>query len=160
MTGGAAAVLTGLVVVALSLHAKQIMSHPLFRDRAFAAIVALLTQVFLAAAVLVPDQSSLALGIEIGAVALFWLARSLWAIPYIRGNTARLRGRAYEYRRPASHWALEWAVWIVWVAALVASALELVLGSSSGLNLLAAAMVLMMGSQVWSAWVLIAEVTE
>ena len=54
MTGGAAAALTGLVVVALSLHAKTIMSHPLFRDRAFAAIVALMTQVFLAAAVLVP----------------------------------------------------------------------------------------------------------
>jgi hypothetical protein len=35
-----------------------------------------------------------------------------------------------------------------------------VLGLSSGLYLLAAAMVLMMGSQVWSAWVLIAEVTE
>jgi hypothetical protein len=160
MTGGAAAVLTGLVVVALSLHAKQIMSHPLFRDRAFAAIVALLTQVFLAAAVLVPDQSSLVLGIEVGLVALFWLARSLWAIPYIRGNTARLRGRTYEYRRPASHWALEWTVWIVWVAALLTSAVELMLGSSTGLYLLAAAMVLMMGSQVWSAWVLIAEVTE
>ena len=34
------------------------------------------------------------------------------------------------------------------------------LGSSTGLYLLAAAMVLMIGSQVWSAWVRIAEVTE
>ena len=160
MAGGAAAALTGLVVVALSLHAKAIMAHPLFRDRAFAAIVALMTQVFLAAAVLVPTQSSLALGLEVGVVAVFWLARSVWAIPYIRGNAARLRGRAYEYRRPASHWAMEWTVWIVWVAALVASAVELSLGSANGLYLLAAAMVLMFGSQVWSAWVLISEVTE
>ena len=45
-------------------------------------------------------------------------------------------------------------------AALVASAVELSLGSANGLYLLAAAMVLMFGSQVWSAWVLIAEVTE
>src|SRR2546423_539738 len=95
------AALTGLVVVALSLHAKAIMAHPLLRDRAFAAIVALMTQVFLAAAVLVPTQSSLALGLEVGLVAAFWLARSIWAIPYIRGNAARLRGRAYEYRRRA-----------------------------------------------------------
>ena len=160
MAGGAAAALTGLVVVALSLHAKAIMAHPLLRDRAFAAIVALMTQVFLAAAVLVPTQSSLALGLEVGLVAAFWLARSMWAVPYIRGNAARLRGRAYEYRRPASHWAMEWTVWIVWVAALVASAVELSLGSANGLYLLAAAMVLMFGSQVWSAWVLISEVTE
>lgn len=55
---------------------------------------------------------------------------------------------------------LEWTVWIVWVAALVGSAVELTRGSANGLYLLAAAMVMMFGSQVWSAWVLIAEVTE
>jgi hypothetical protein len=108
----------------------------------------------------VPDQSSLALAIEVGLVAAFWLARSIWAIPYIRGNAARLRGRAHEYRRSALQWAMEWTVWIVWVIALIASAVELVMGSATGLYLLAVAMVLMFGSQVWSAWVLIAEVTE
>src|SRR5258708_12008065 len=141
MAGGAGAALTGLVVVALSLHAKAIMAHPILRDRAFAAIVALMTQVFLAAAVLVPSQPPIALGLEIGVAAVFWLARSVWAIPYIRSNTARLRGGAYEYRRPASHWALEWTVWILWVAALLASSVAVSLGSSSGLYFLAAAMV-------------------
>ncbi len=160
MAGGAAAALTGLVVVALSLHAKAIMAHPLYRDRAFAAIVALVTQVFLAAAVLVPAQSSLALALEVGLVAVFWFSRSIWAVPYIRTNAGRLRGRAYEYRRPASHWALEWTVWIVWVFALIGSSAELIVGSATGLYLLAIAMVLMFGSQVWSVWVLIAEVTE
>ena len=160
MTGGAAAALTGLVVVALSLHAKAIMAHPLYRDRAFAAIIALMTQVFLAGAVLVPDQPAVALGVEIGICAVFWLGRSLWAIPYIRGNTARLRGRAYEYRRSAKHWVIEWTVWIAWVIALIASASQLIAGSATGLYFLAVAMVLMFGSQVWSAWVLIAEVTE
>ena len=160
MTGSAAAALTGLVVVALSLHAKAIMAHALYRDRAFAAIIALMTQVFLAAAVLVPDQGLMPLGVEVGLATVFWLARSLWAIPYIRSNTARLRGGAYEYRRPASHWALEWTVWIVWVLALVASSAALIGGSVSGLYFLSAAMVLMFGSQVWSAWVLIAEVSE
>jgi modulator of FtsH protease len=160
MAGGAAAALTGLVVVALSLHAKPIMAHPLFRDRAFAAIIALMTQVFLSGAVLVPSQPSAALGVEIGIIALFWLARSVWAIPYIRGNAARLRGRAHEYRRSAKHWVIEWTVWIAWVIALITSAAQLIAGSASGLYYLAAAMVLMFGSQVWSAWVLVAEVTE
>ena len=160
MAGGAAAALTGLVVVALSLHAKAIMAHPLYRDRAFAAIVALLTQVFLAGAVLVPGQPSTALGIEIGIVAVFWLGRSVWAIPYVRGNARRLRGQAYEYRRSAKHWVIEWTVWIAWVIALIASAAQLIAGSATGLYVLAAAMVLMFGSQVWSAWVLVAEITE
>jgi hypothetical protein len=34
MTGGAAAVLTGLVFVALSAHITPILAHPLYRDRA------------------------------------------------------------------------------------------------------------------------------
>jgi modulator of FtsH protease len=159
MAGGAAAALTGLVFVALSLQAKAIMAHPLFRDRAFAAIIALMTQVFLSGAVLVPSQPSAALGVEIGIVALFWLGRSMWAIPYIRGNTARLRGDAREYRRPAKHWVIEWTVWIAWVIALIASAALLIGGSATGLYYLAGAMVLMFGSQVWNAWVLVAEVT-
>jgi modulator of FtsH protease len=160
MAGGAAAALTGLVVVALSLHAKAIMAHPLFRDRAFAAIIALMTQVFLSGAVLVPGQPSAALGVEIGIVGLFWLARSMWAVPYIRGNAARLRGRAHEYRRSARQWVIEWTVWIAWVSALIASAAQLIAGSATGMYFLAAAMVLMFGSQVWNAWVLVAEVTE
>src|SRR5437879_3744856 len=160
MAGGAAAALTGLVVVALSLHAKVIMAHPLYRDRAFAAILALMTQVFLSAAVLVPGQPPAALGIEIGIAALFWFGRSLWAIPYIRNNTRRLRGRASEHRRSMAQWVAEWSVWIAWVIALMASSTALIAGSADGFYWLAAAMVLMFGSQVWSAWVLIAEVSE
>jgi modulator of FtsH protease len=160
MAGGAAAALTGLVVVALSLHAKAIMAHPLYRDRAFAAILALMTQVFLSAAVLVPGQPPAALGIEIGVAALFWFGRSLWAIPYIRNNSRRLRGHAYEYRRSTAHWIAEWSVWIAWVIALIASSAAIIAGSADGFYLLAAAMVLMFGSQVWNAWVLIAEVSE
>lgn len=52
MAGGAAAVLTGLIFVALSLHTTAIMAQPLYRDRAFASIQSLLAQVFLSAAVL------------------------------------------------------------------------------------------------------------
>lgn len=51
-------------------------------------------------------------------------------------------------------------MWIVWVAALGASAVALIVGSASGLYLLAVAMVLLFGSQIWSVWVLIAAVTE
>jgi hypothetical protein len=48
----------------------------------------------------------------------------------------------------------------VWVVALIARSVELIVGSATGLYLLAFAMVLMFGSQVGSVWVLIAEVTE
>ncbi len=55
---------------------------------------------------------------------------------------------------------MEWTLWLVWVVALVASAAQLIAGSANGMYVLAAATVLMFGSQVWSAWVRIAEVTE
>ena len=42
----------------------------------------------------------------------------------------------------------------------MASSTALIAGSADGFYWLAAAMVLMFGSQVWSAWVLIAEVSE
>ena len=119
-----------------------------------------MTQVFLSAAVFVPEQPQLALGIEIGLAGLFWLARSLRAIAYIRKNSRRLRGHAYAYRRATAHWIAEWGVWIAWVVALIASSGAIIAGSRDGFYLLAAAMVLMFGSQVWSAWVLIAEVSE
>ena len=43
MAGGAAAGLTGLLFVAMSLHSGAIMRHPLYGGRAVATLVSLLT---------------------------------------------------------------------------------------------------------------------
>ena len=63
MVGGAAAALTGLILVAFSLHLRAILGHPLYRDRSFTSLQGLVTILVVAAAALMP-QSSDALGIE------------------------------------------------------------------------------------------------
>jgi hypothetical protein len=154
MTGGAAAVLTGLIFVALSSHMSTILAHPLYRDRAFGSVQALLGQVFLAAAVLVPSQPSLALGIEVGLVAAWFVVRTLWAVWFIRS----LKPLARE--RPKRTWLMEVGAWVIWELFMVASSITLAAGAPVGLYLLAAAMVGMFLSNIWNAWVLIAEASE
>ncbi|HVH62921.1 MAG TPA: hypothetical protein VNA65_04905 [Candidatus Dormibacteraeota bacterium] len=57
MAGGAAAALTGLLFVAMSLHSKQITSHPVYAGRAVGTLVSLMSQLVLAGAVLVLDRA-------------------------------------------------------------------------------------------------------
>lgn len=153
MVGGAAAALTGLIFVAVSLHTRSIMGSTLHRDRAWASIVSLISQVFVAAAFLVPDQSAAALGIEIGLVAVFWAYRTIWVIREF-GPSMRTADR------PAARWQVEWLVWIIWLVALIAGAVALGAASRIGFYLVAVAMIGMLLSAVWNAWVLISEVAD
>ncbi len=152
MTGGAAAALTGLIFVALSLQAKAIIGHPLFRDRALASLLSLLGGIFLSAAVLVPGQQPLALGLEVGLVAAFFTIRVTRAALLVRSVDARAR------RRPGRRWAIEWSLWVLWLVTFDASAVALALGSAIGFQLLAVAILFMFGLNIWNAWVLIEEV--
>lgn len=80
MTGGAAAALTGLLFVAMSLHAKAIMSNRFYRSRAVGTLTSLATQLLLAGAVLIPGQSLTAIGVEVEAAALFFLGLTIRAV--------------------------------------------------------------------------------
>src|SRR6476661_8708168 len=150
MVGGAAAALTGLIFVAVSLHTRSIMSGVLHRDRAWSSVALLMSQLFIAIAVLVPTQSELALGLEI---ALFWLYRTVWA-------AIRLGPSMRSADRPRARWQLEWLSWMVWLVALVAGGVAITVGNAVGFQLLALAMVGMFGFGIWSSWVLISEVPD
>src|SRR5207253_4894095 len=80
MSGGAAAALAGLLFVAMSLHARTVMSNLFYRNRAVGMLTSLTTQLLLSAAVLVPDQPVRLLGAEVAAASLFWLGVALRAI--------------------------------------------------------------------------------
>jgi hypothetical protein len=80
MAGGAAAALTGLLFVAMSLHSKAITTNPFFANRAVGSLVSLMTQLFLAAAILVPGQSVEMLGVEVEIAAVFFLGFTIWTI--------------------------------------------------------------------------------
>jgi modulator of FtsH protease len=77
MLGGAAAALTGLIFVALSLHLDRIMATPYYRVRAGVSVAGLTSEVVLCGAVLVPTQGHIALGIEIllNSAFFIWLLR-------------------------------------------------------------------------------------
>jgi modulator of FtsH protease len=152
MTGGAAAALTGLNFVALSLQAKAIIGHPLFRDRAFASVSSLMGAIALSAAVLVPGQQPLTLGLEVGLVAAYFTVRVARSVVSFRAANARTR------RRPGRRWVIEWPIWLLWLATFDASAVALALGSAFGFQLLAVAILFMFGLSVWEAWVLIEQV--
>ena len=153
MVGGAAAALTGLIFVAVSLHTSSIMRNELHRDRAWASVASLISQVFVAGAVLVPTQPAVALGIEIELVAIFWVYRTAWVIREF-GPSMRTAGR------PTSRWQLEWIEWLIWLTALIAGGLVVMFDGEVGFDLLAIAMVGMFMSAVWNAWVLISEVAD
>ena len=86
MVGGAAAALTGLILVAVSLHLKEVLGHPLHRDRSFTSLQGLVTVLITAAAVLSP-QSLTALGIALVILGIYWLtryARSGCSVAWVR----------------------------------------------------------------------------
>src|SRR5579864_2566671 len=80
MTGGAAAALTGLLFVAMSMHAKAIMSNRFYSNRAIGTLMSLTSQLLLSGAVLLPGQSVTLLGVEVEVVALFFLGVTIRAI--------------------------------------------------------------------------------
>ena len=75
MLGGAAAALTGLVFVALSLHLDRVVANPFHRFRAGISVAGLTSMVILSGAALVPTQSHEAFGLEVlaNAAVFFWL---------------------------------------------------------------------------------------
>jgi hypothetical protein len=154
MAGGAAAALTGLIFVAVSLQTGAIMGNRIHRDRAWASVALLMSQLFIALALLVPAQSVLAIGIELDSLALYWSIRTIRSI---RETGAAMRGMGHA-RTP---WQLEWLAWIGWVVALIAAAAALTAQNGAvGFPLLALAMVGMFGFAIWSSWLLISEVNE
>jgi hypothetical protein len=154
MAGGAAAALTGLIFVAVSLQTGPIMGNRIHRDRAWASVALLMSQLFIALALLVPAQSVLAIGLEMDLLAVYWTVRTIRSI---RETGAQMRSLGHA----GTPWQLEWLVWIGWVVALIAAAAALTAQNGAvGLPLLALAMVGMFGFAIWSAWVLISEVSE
>ena len=76
MIGTANAAITGLLFVALSMHLKQILSHPIYKPRAIVVLVILTTQIVISAVVLAP-QPRVLMGVEILGINVFFLAINL-----------------------------------------------------------------------------------
>lgn len=153
MTGGAAAALTGLLFVAMSLHARTIMDNLFYRNRAVTTLMSLTTQLLLSGAVLIPGQSLTAVGAEVEAAAAFFLAITIRAI-LTRGPDTGSAPMPWTRR------IVELVGGAAWNVLFNAAGISLLIRAGGGFYLLAAVMFVMFGWNIYVAWVLITEVSE
>ena len=153
MVGGAAAALTGLLFVAMSLHAKTITQHPFFGARATGTLMSLTAQLLIAAAVLVPGLPLVLLGVAVEATAIFFLVTTVTAVLRIEPSS-----------RPASRTRLRTVAEITggttWLVLFIASGISLLAHAGGGFYILAAVMAFMFAWNIYLAWTLITEISE
>lgn len=153
MTGGAAAALTGLLFVAMSLHAREIMADRFFSNRAIGTLMSLASQLLISGLVLLPGQAVYVLGVEVEAAALFFLA-------YIVRQIQTRGAGAPAIASTLTHRLMEIVGGTLWIVLFNAAGVSLLFGVGGGLYLLAAVMFFMFAWNIYLAWVLITEVSE
>jgi hypothetical protein len=153
MTGGAAAALAGLLFVAMSLHAREIMADHFFSNRAIGTLMSLASQLLMSGAVLIPGQPVTLIGAEVLAVALFFVANTIRQI-LTRGRAAPPVASTWTHR------LMEFVGGTIWIVLFVAAGLSLLLRVGGGLYILAVVMFFMFAWSIYIAWILITEVSE
>jgi hypothetical protein len=145
MVGGASAVLMGLIFVAVSLHLRPILEDRWLRGRAESALLALMSLLLISGAVLIPQQSPAALGVEIAVVALLSQVRNV-------------QGSRHLPSRGQRRQAAELAFGATAVLLALLAGISLVTEWGGGLWLLLPAGALALASAVWNAWRLMVDV--
>lgn len=146
---GAAATLTGLVFVAVSLNLDRILSFSGLSGRAAESILQLMQVFFIATLALVPRQSTGALGIEFIVIGVcFWIIQVVLQVRFVRAQ-------------PENAWK-----WIAYRAALsqlgtlpfCVAGIALLAGYCPGIYWLVPGFVFSFASSMMSAWVLLIEI--
>jgi hypothetical protein len=149
MLGGAAAALTGLVFVALSIHLKAIAADSFQRHRGHYLTFGLIYVMGVATLVLIPGQSEDALGIEllfggvVGAVVV--------ATPLLRHWSSIGRTRGFLPRVVAAALA---------ILLNFAAGVSVICHRGGGLYFLIAALLLALVTNVSGAWALLVGLTD
>jgi hypothetical protein len=146
MLGGAAAALTGLVFVALSLHLDRIMATPYYRFRAGVSVAGLTSEVVLCGAALIPAQGHVALGIEVMINAAFFAWLLVGGIRHRMPSDAR-------HQHPLTQILFGFGLNSLFAAA----GIGILVAAGWGLLLLAAALGASLVSIIDAAWELMTE---
>jgi uncharacterized membrane protein YGL010W len=145
----AAATLTGLVFVAVSINLGRIMAIPGLPGRAADSLVQLLQVFFVSTVMLVPRQPSIVLAGEVVVISVVsWIVQAIGQIRYVR-------------RRAGHPWS--WLVSRVVMSEfatvpLYVGGVLLFLDNSSAIYWLVAGFVFSFGAGVLGAWVLLVEI--
>ncbi len=146
-TIGAAAALTGLLFVAISINLEQILHYPQLPGRAAGTLGILVSALVVSGFVLAPGQGSRALGVEIAATGTIVAAQAVW-VSHGKGAPGD----------PASWQIQHLATLLLPGVVLIVGGLSLVAGEGGGLYWVFGAILLAFVSASLNAWVLLVEI--
>jgi hypothetical protein len=148
-TAGAAGALSGLIIVAMTVNITTIINIPSMTSRAGATIASLVLIVVSAAAGLIPGQGPRPLGGEVLVFAAVAMALTI--------DSAVRMVRAIDRQYLTVTW-VKIVVALVQILPFLVGAAILLTGSYSGLNWIAAGVLLVFVGSVTNAWVLLVEI--
>jgi hypothetical protein len=144
---GAAAALTGLLFVAVSINLTKVLAFPQLPGRAGESLMMLMAVLVIASLGLIPAQSRPALGAEILAVAAL-----AWIYPMVLQNIAVVP-------RAPLRWTLTRAITHqMGTVPLVVCGVSMLFGAGGGLYWLAAGALLSFIAAMLNSWVLLVEI--
>ncbi len=146
-TIGAAAALTGLLFVAISINLEQILKYPQLPGRAAGTLGILVSALVVSGFALAPGQGTRGLGIEIGVVGAIVAVQCLWV--------ARGKGRPGE---PKLWKFSHLATLLLPGLAFVVGGMSLIAGGAGGLYWVLGGVLLVFVSASINAWVLLVEI--
>jgi modulator of FtsH protease len=146
---GATAALEGLVIVAISINLKQILTYAHLPGRAVEALVLLLGAMTIASVALIPGQPSHLLGIEILAVQACVLLTSILQ----SAKSVRL-----QVAQKASWWIIRILVVASTSTPMLIGGIILARGDAAGLYWIAPGILLAIAASILNAWVLLIEI--
>ncbi len=156
VAGGAAAGLTGLLFVAVSIRVSVIAKSQELRNRAAETLALFVTVLFIAILLSIPDQSFRVLGVELIALAvitgggLLILDRRAKVDPSPRGATTHAVALILDAVAPNA----------VTSVLLLIAGLLLVFGLHAGLDVLVFLVLVALAGGVTSAWLLLTKISE
>jgi modulator of FtsH protease len=147
MIGGAAAGLTGLIFVAVSLHLREILGNRWHRGTAGSSLLALMSVVLISGVLLAPPQPLPLAGLEITAIAAASPIYSCLALAHL--PMAQRRAEVAQ-------------LFVGIIAGLTAAGagVSIAVGAGGGLWLLLPAAVVALVTSVMNAWRLMVDVAE
>jgi hypothetical protein len=144
---GAAAALTGLLFVAVSINLARILQFPHLPTRAAEALLQFLSVLIVTTFALIPRQSATEYGIEIGATGLL-----AWAIH------TRTLIRSRKFDRQYVGFTIRFVVNQLPPLPFVVAGALLIAGRSSGVYWIVPGILLSFAAGIFGAWVLLVEI--
>jgi modulator of FtsH protease len=146
---GAAAALSGLVIVAISINLKHILSFPQLPGRAAEMLILLVGALLACSFGLIPGQPIKLFGGEILGTGL------LMTVPPI---VIQARQFPVMKTQPVTWWLWRFLIALCSGAPVLVGGCYLLSGASNGLYWLAGGVMMTLAATVWNAWVLLIEI--